>query len=87
MASPKGKLSGLVCGGADNRNNVHPSAGFLELDFTVSQRKQGPIPANSDICSGMEFGTALPNDDRSGGNQLGAESLDTKSLGVAVPPV
>jgi hypothetical protein len=51
------------------------------------QCKQGVIAAAADTVAWVEVGTALPDDDLAGVDQLAAEPFDAEPLRIGVPTI
>jgi len=49
--------------------------------------EQGVVSPNTYIFAGLEFGSALPNQNGSVRDQLAAETLDAQSLGMTIAAV
>src|SRR5437868_9855259 len=58
-----------------------------EADMAVDQREQRVVLADADIHAGVEPRAALADDDRTGGDQFTAVSLDAQHLGLGVAAV
>jgi len=67
--------------------DVDQSVLLVELDLSGSQGEESEILAQSDVASGMIFGSALAEDDVSGQYGFAAEFLYPEPLTVAVPAV
>ena len=67
--------------------DVDQSVLLVEFDLSGSQGEESEILAQSDIASGMIFGSALAEDDVSGQYGFAAEFLYPEPLTVAVPAV
>src|ERR1700690_4458991 len=55
-----------------------------ELDDAGDLREQRVVLAETDVFARLELRAALPYDDRSGGNQLSAETLDAQPLRIRI---
>ena len=67
--------------------DVDQSVLLVELDLSGSQGEESEILAQTDVASGMIFGSALAEDDVSGQYGLATKFLYPESLTVAVPAV
>jgi len=56
-----------------------------EFDQPIGKRKDGVIPAQTNIVSRTDPGASLPHQDIPCSYQLAVKSLDAQSLGLAVP--
>ena len=54
----------------------------LEANDAVDLGKEGVVFSAADVCSGLERGAALSDDDASTQDGLTAEDLDAEPLGV-----
>jgi hypothetical protein len=52
----------------------------VELNFPRGFCEESVVSAEPDIETGMNLGSALPHDDRSGANLLAAKGFDSESL-------
>src|SRR5580704_13315301 len=64
-----------------------PPAPLAKLDLARDQGKQRVVAATAHTHAGVEVGAVLAHDDLSGVDELAAEALDAKALGVGVPAV
>jgi len=67
--------------------DVDQSVLLVELDLSGSQGEESEILAQTDVASGMIFGSALAEDDVSGQYGLATKFLYSEPLTVAVPAV
>ena len=67
--------------------DVDQSVLLVELDLSRSQGEESEILAQTDVASGMIFGSALAEDDVSGQYGLATKFLYSEPLTVAVPAV
>ena len=58
-----------------------------ELDGAGGRREQRVVAATSDVHAGVEVGAALADDDLACLDDLAAEPLDAKPLGIGVATV
>src|ERR1700690_1873017 len=58
-----------------------------ELDDYGDLGRQGVILAQADMGAGLDARTPLPDNDRSAGHQLPAESLHAEALRVRIAPI
>lgn len=77
----------LVIRGSHFGNHVDTVAGFVEFDFAVHERKQGPIAAGTDINAGFELGAVLTDEDAAGSDKFTTETFYTEALTYAVASV
>jgi hypothetical protein len=71
----KGRRSTLGRDGNDPATTL-----LTELDSAVGQGKQCVVATATNVLAWMEVGTALTDDDLTGGDDLAAVPLDTKVL-------
>jgi len=76
--------AGSVC---CNWHNIHTAAIAVEFDMTIHKRPDRVITAEANIAAGLEFGSALAEDDVSGDDGLTAEFFNAKTLADAVASV
>lgn len=62
-------------------------SGRLVLNDTVNESKEGIVPANTNIITGVNPCTALPNQYRPGTYTLPGVAFDTKPLSLAITTV
>src|SRR5205085_796101 len=88
----RGEAGALRTSGAlaFQRNDAdHPAAGamILELDRPVDFGEQRVVLAEADVQAGPELAAALPNENRSAGDNVAVVTLDAEALRVAVAAV
>ena len=66
---------------------ISPSAPGIELDPACNKREQGVVAAAADADARVEVRAALANQDLAGVDDLAAEPLHAKALGVRVTSV
>ena len=59
----------------------------FELDRARDFGKERIVLSAAHVLAGVDSGTALANDDRSGGDELAGEALHAQSLTVTVAPI
>jgi len=79
------RLSALVS--SDNVYELAEAPTALETDVTVNPREQSVILASANVEPGLEGCTPLANQDRSGRDELAVVTLDSETLGLAIPAV
>ena len=76
--------------GEDSRFNADEfahAAAIAELDHAGDFGEQGVVLAPADVLAGLEARTSLPHNDRSAGDELSAEDLDSEPLRVGIAAV
>jgi hypothetical protein len=73
--------------GTEYRNEGSVLSSFAEFNHAIAQCKQGIVPANTNIFSGMVNSTALTYDDVSGNYSLAAKYFYTQTLAVRVTTI
>ena len=71
----------------NNADRLAVLRGILELDLAVHKGEQGVIGAASHVCTRVDMGAALANDDVTGGNVLTVCALYAKAFAFAVASV
>lgn len=59
----------------------------LKDHHTLLKSKERMVPPDTDVFTGFERRTALPDDDRADLDDLTSEFLDPAILGITVPPI
>ena len=77
---------GLLCGRIDTYSLLALS-NPLELNDAVGESKQGIVASDTDVASGMNSCSALPNKNASCCHKLSAKAFYTQTLGIAVTAV
>jgi hypothetical protein len=70
-----------------NRNESARAAFVLELHNAGNLGEKRVVFANTNIDAGLEFGTALPDEDRSTGYHLTCKAFHPESLGMTVAAI
>jgi hypothetical protein len=76
---------GLFLG--NDADDVTGFADLLEVHDTLRCGKQRIVAANTNICPGLEFRTALADNDAASEHNLPAEAFHTQTLRIAVPTI
>ena len=74
-------------GNSNRRNDFNTTLFFVELHSAVAESEEGVIPTATDILAGTETGSALTDDDGTGGDGFAAKSLDAEVLRITVAAV
>jgi len=79
----------FVAGLFDGLDGDEPAgAAFVyKLDDAVDFRKERVVFADANVQAGLEFGSPLPDKDRTAGYQLSAKTLYAKPLRVAITAI
>ena len=75
------------CSGLLSRNNAYATIFLVEFNSTVTKSEQGVITAATNVVAGMEFGSALTNDDAAGVDGLSTVNFDTQKLRITITTI
>src|ERR1044071_6406530 len=67
--------------------NADAAPGFIEVNGAIDEGEERPIASGADIEAGVEFGSALADDDAAGGDDLTAEAFYAQTFADAVASV